>query len=1089
MLGAYINSAFYECQKNNDMKFLADLHIHSPFSRATSKESNLAGLFAWARVKGIHLIGTGDFTHPGWFQHLKEKLIPAEPGFYRLRNENVPPAFNQAAPAAIDVRFILTSEISSIYKRHDRVRKVHNILFAPDFAAVEKMNRRLAAIGNIESDGRPILGLDSRDLLEIVLEEMPHGFLVPAHIWTPWFSLFGSKSGFDSIEECFGDLSHHIFALETGLSSDPDMNRLVSALDRFTLISNSDCHSPAKLGRELNRFDCDFDFFTMREALKDPGKGFVGTMEFFPEEGKYHLDGHRKCNVSLEPQETKKRRGICPVCGKPLTIGVSHRVLDLADRDIPFYPANGPRFKSLIPLPEVIGEIMGKGPGSKGVLELYQKAVNRFGSDFNIFLHTPVEELSRFSPLLAEAVGRIRTNRVIRQGGFDGQFGVIRAFAEGEINRLRGQASLFDDPLPAKRQKKEEKTGPTESTLPLFQPQPPTENKTRAHNPEQQLAIESTADRILVSAGPGTGKTHTLVSRLVHLLQLKKAEAAHIFAITFTNRAADEMRERLARRSGDQAEKVFVGTFHRFCLEWLREETPELTVIGEEERAMLLKKLFPDKPAKEYKTLSGSITDFFLAPHAGNEQDAGDKIARYHSELEQLQAVDLEDVIPIFVQRLKTDEDFSRRVRSRVAYLFVDEFQDVNPSQYELVTLLADSAQVFAIGDPNQAIYGFRGSDLHFFLQFAAAADTQYLALTRNYRSGAAILEAATAVIEHNRVKSEARLAAQNKQTGDITLYPAASGKAEAENVVKQIEKILGGISSFSINSGRSQGEDAGCSFRDIGVLYRLGRQANHLVEALSRRGIPFQIIGARPFFMAHELRGLYFWTLAAADRATVSDYFNLCREVPGIGPASVSLLENRIAITSRNFFSDALALPLPAKAAYALRSVIENIHRFQQDAKTDLPKAFLAVFDLLGVDRHCAPARRFIELAGAFGSLTSFALHLAENARATIYDERAEAVSLMTLHGAKGLEFPVVFITGVEEGLLPCRSMGCDIEEERRLFYVGMTRAKTKLILSYVRQNKPSPFLGEIPALLLKTMDSEGGKRRKPAARQLKLF
>ncbi|MBU4260716.1 MAG: UvrD-helicase domain-containing protein [Proteobacteria bacterium] len=1070
------------------MKFLADLHIHSPFSRATSKESNLTGLFAWARVKGIHLIGTGDFTHPGWFQHLKENLIPAEPGFYRLRNENVPPAFNQVAPEAIDVRFVLTAEISSIYKRHDRVRKVHNILFAPDFAAVEKMNRRLAAIGNIESDGRPILGLDSRNLLEIALEEMPGGFLVPAHIWTPWFSLFGSKSGFDSIEECFGDLSDHIFALETGLSSDPDMNRLVSALDRFTLISNSDCHSPGKLGRELNRFDCDFDFFTMREALKDPGKGFAGTMEFFPEEGKYHLDGHRKCNVSMEPRETKKHRGICPVCGKPLTIGVSHRVLDLADRDAPVYPANGPSFKSLIPLPEVIGEIMGKGPATKGVLEMYQKTINRFGSEFNIFLHTPVEEICRFSPLLAEAVDRIRTNRVIRQGGFDGEFGVIHTFAEGEINRLRGQASLFTDTPPAKRKKREVKNAPPADILPLFPPLPPAENTTRSHNPEQQTAIDSTANRILVSAGPGTGKTHTLVSRLVHLLQVENAVAARIFAITFTNRAANEMKERLMSRAGGQADQVFVGTFHRFCLEWLRQDTSELTVIGEEDRAMLLKKLFPAKPAKEKKKLSSSITDFFLGAEADN-QDNQEEIDHYLDELEQLKAVDLEAVIPVFVQRLKTDEDFSRRVRVRVAYLFVDEFQDVNRSQYELVTLLAGSAKIFAIGDPNQAIYGFRGSDLHFFLQFAADADTHCLSLSRNYRSGAAILEAATAVIEHNQVKGDTRLAAQNREIGDITLFPAASGKAEAENVVKQIEKILGGISSFSINSGRSQGDDAGFSFRDIGVLYRLGRQAGDLAEALSRRGIPFQMIGVRPFFMEKELRGLYFWTLAAADRATFSDSLNLCREVPGIGPTSVALLENRIAQTSRNFFSDALALPLPVKASLAIQSVIEHIHRFQQDAQTDLPRAFLPVFNLLGADPHSAPARRFIELAGAFGSLVSFALHLAENARATIYDDRAEAVSLMTLHGAKGLEFPVVFITGLEEGLLPCRSMDCDIEEERRLFFVGMTRAKAKLILSYVRQNNPSPFLSEIPTHLLQTMDIEGAKRRKSTAKQLKLF
>ncbi|MBC8317958.1 MAG: DNA helicase UvrD [Desulfobulbaceae bacterium] len=425
------------------MEFIADLHVHSAYSRATSKASNLAGLYAWAMVKGIHLIGTGDFTHPGWFQQLRENLLPAEQGFFRLKDEKVPPALPGIAPAPIQTRFILTAEISSIYKRHGRVRKVHNILFAPDFASAEKINRRLAAIGNIESDGRPILGLDSRNLLEIVLEEAPQGFLVPAHIWTPWFSLFGSKSGFDSMEECFGDLTEHIFALETGLSSDPEMNRRISNLDRYTLISNSDCHSPSKLGREVNLFNTDFDYFSMKEALKDPSKGFRGTVEFYPEEGKYHMDGHRKCNISLTPKQTRELNGICPTCGKPVTIGVSHRVMELADRDAPVYPEGDPGFKSLIPLQEILSEVIGIGPNTKGVLNQYQKIINTFGSEFNILLKTPEEDIKQSSPILAEAIARLRNNQVIRKAGFDGEFGTIHVFKPGELSSLSGQDPLF----------------------------------------------------------------------------------------------------------------------------------------------------------------------------------------------------------------------------------------------------------------------------------------------------------------------------------------------------------------------------------------------------------------------------------------------------------------------------------------------------------------------------------------------------------------------------------------------------------------------------------------------------------------------
>jgi len=421
------------------MNYIADLHIHSLFSRATSRASNLAGLFAWARVKGIQVVGTGDFTHPGWFARLKDELVAAEPGFFRLRDEDVPPALPLVTPASSPVRFVLTAEISSIYKRGGRVRKVHNILFAPDFDSVARLNRRLAAIGNIESDGRPILGLDSRDLLEIMLEECPGGFLVPAHIWTPWFSLFGSKSGFDAIDDCFGDLAGHIFALETGLSSDPAMNRLVSALDRFTLISNSDCHSPAKLGREANLFAAGFDYFAMREAIRNPGKGFAATIEFYPEEGKYHLDGHRKCGVCVEPRESSRLNDICPVCGRPLTIGVSHRIFDLADRREPVYPPGSPVVYSLIPLPEILGEIAGRSPDSKAVLREYARVVSRFGSEFELLLNTPLDEISRVSTVLGEAVRRMRENRVIRTPGFDGEFGVIRVFEPGEIDSWRGK--------------------------------------------------------------------------------------------------------------------------------------------------------------------------------------------------------------------------------------------------------------------------------------------------------------------------------------------------------------------------------------------------------------------------------------------------------------------------------------------------------------------------------------------------------------------------------------------------------------------------------------------------------------------------
>lgn len=420
------------------MKYIADLHIHSLYSRATSKNCNLEHLFAWARMKGIHVVGTGDFTHPIWFSYLKEHLIEAEPGFFKLKEESIPTDLNDILCEPIPVRFVLTAEISSIYKRHGKVRKIHNVILAPDFASVERINTILDKIGNLKSDGRPILGLDARDLLEIVLETIPEGFLVPAHIWTPWFSLFGSKSGFDSVEECFGDLSEHIFALETGLSSDPEMNRMISALDKYTLVSNSDAHSPQKLGREANLFDAAFDFYSMRDALKNLStKEFLGTIEFYPEEGKYHLDGHRKCNVCLEPKETLNHNLLCPVCKKPLTVGVLHRVMELADREKPVFPTNHLVTHSLIPLPEILSELLKTGTTSKKVWNAYKDILSLFGSEFNTLMQVPIEQITKkHSHKLGKAIECMRTKNVIRKAGYDGEFGVIRVFQENETLEL-----------------------------------------------------------------------------------------------------------------------------------------------------------------------------------------------------------------------------------------------------------------------------------------------------------------------------------------------------------------------------------------------------------------------------------------------------------------------------------------------------------------------------------------------------------------------------------------------------------------------------------------------------------------------------
>ncbi len=435
------------------MRYLADLHIHSYHSRATSKRSHIRSLAAWARIKGVHVLASGDFTHPLWMRELQKYLEPAEPGFFKLK-ESVHRDFSALYPLEfstddIATRFVLSAEISCIYKRDSRVRKIHNLLFVPDFSSAEAISRRLSRIGNLASDGRPILKLDSRDLLEILLESSEAGFLVPAHIWTPWFSLFGSKSGFNSVKECFGDLSDQIFALETGLSSDPAMNRLISRLDSYSFISNSDCHSPEKICREANIFDTDFNFYSMKEAIRlpcdDRGKQrFLGTVEFYPEEGKYHLDGHRKCDFCCDPLQTRTLEGICPYCGKALTVGVLSRVMELADRSQAVFPAGSPLQYSLIPLVEILSELLGTGPATKTVMSHYLKLVSCFGSEMNILLMTPVEDIQKgYSSLLGEAVARIRSGDVYKKSGFDGQYGSVSCFTVGEESDLRTEDDIL----------------------------------------------------------------------------------------------------------------------------------------------------------------------------------------------------------------------------------------------------------------------------------------------------------------------------------------------------------------------------------------------------------------------------------------------------------------------------------------------------------------------------------------------------------------------------------------------------------------------------------------------------------------------
>jgi uncharacterized protein (TIGR00375 family) len=410
------------------MKTIADLHIHSRFSMATSKEGTPENLDFWARKKGISLIGTGDFTHPVWREELKKRLIAEGNSLYRLRDEYVKEESRKFPGEG--THFVVSGEISSIYKKNGKTRKVHNVILLPSLEAADAMAQHLEKIGNIHSDGRPILGLDSHDLLEMMLDVCPEGILIPAHIWTPHFSVLGAKSGFDSVEECFEELTPYVHALETGLSSDPAMNWRISKLDRYQLISNSDAHSPSKLGREANLLDIDCSYEGLYQAIQT-GQGLEGTVEFFPEEGKYHFDGHRKCGVSLSPVEAERMGGICPVCGKKLTMGVDHRVEQLADRAEGFVKEDCKKYESLVPLPEVISACMRYSTASKKVQGCFEQMLQTLGTEFDILRNVPSEDIkSCAGERIAEGIENVRTGKVKRIPGYDGEYGKIQLFDE-----------------------------------------------------------------------------------------------------------------------------------------------------------------------------------------------------------------------------------------------------------------------------------------------------------------------------------------------------------------------------------------------------------------------------------------------------------------------------------------------------------------------------------------------------------------------------------------------------------------------------------------------------------------------------------
>ena len=979
---------------------IADLHIHSKYSRATSRDCDAAHLDLWARRKGIDLVGTGDFTHPGWRAELAEALERSGDGVYTLRAGC---RVEDPAAAGAPPRFVVTGEISTIYKKDGRTRKVHSLILLPGLEEAEKLSRRLEAIGNLHSDGRPILGLDCRDLLEITLESCPEAVFIPAHIWTPHFSLFGAFSGFDAIEECFGDLTPHIHALETGLSSDPPMNWRLSALDSYHLVSNSDAHSPQKLGREANLLDIAPSYPSIAAALAT-GEGLMGTVEFFPEEGKYHFDGHRNCGQCLAPGEAEAKDGKCPVCGKRLTTGVLHRVEQLADRpEGAVRPRNGRPFQSLAPLPEVIAASLGTSPGGKGTERLYEEMLRSLGPEFQILREAPLEDVARVAgPCVAEGLRRLRRGQVVRSPGYDGQYGTITLLDPSEREALEGQVSLFGlQPLAARRHPHTRlKAKAAEKQAAAAVP--------AALNEAQRAAAQAPAGPAAVAAGPGTGKTRTLAARAAWLLTNGGVRASELAAVTFTNRAAAGLRSRLEEELGKRAIRgLTVGTFHAVCLS---RRKPDRRLAspweGEQAAAEVIRELgLQDAPRRLLERISRYKNG---APDEGFDPEIP---AAYDAKLRALERMDFDDIL---LEALHDEGE-----RGAFSQLLVDEFQDCSPLQYALIRhWCGERGGLFAIGDPDQAIYGFRGTVDGFEALRNDYPGLAVFQLQENYRSTPEILRCAQAALSPGGAV-ERRLEPRRPGGPKVRLVRAASARAEAIFAAKEINRMTGGVDMLDA-ARRDVRREKVRSFSDVALLCRTRRQLPLLEDCLAREGIPCVVAGREDFLDTPAVR-----------RAV--EHFQNLPEIPAGDPAAL----------------------LKAWGESQGLSGEQNLDRL-------------------------------INMAVFFGDMSAFLENLTLGREGDLlrragasYD--AGCVTLSTIHAAKGLEFPVVFLCGMEEGILPLE--GADEAEERRLTYVGMTRAAEELVL--LTASTPSRFLSDLPREALAEERAEA-----PAAQaQLSLF
>ena len=926
---------------------------------------------------------------------------------------------------------------------------------------------------------------------------------IPAHIWTPWFSVLGEKSGFDTIEECFEDLTSHIHAVETGLSSDPPLNWMCSILDKFTLISNSDAHSPEKLGRNANIFNTDLSYTGIINALKKPTpETFHGTIDLFPQEGKYHFDGHRKCKIRWNPVQTLQHNGICPVCGKKVTVGVMNRIAQLADRE----PHNPTRitfpYHSIIPLKEIISELEGLGVQSKRVDAVYRNMLMQTESELNLLLNLPLEEISKIGgSVYAEAIQQVRTGQIFIQEGFDGEFGKISVFPPEDSPINKSQKNMFLSDVKTSQSKStpaqfdlseyRKLTADNHATpiipapaLTIQQSLFPLNSDPVATGPalmsdlnrEQIKAATHSNGPALIIAGPGTGKTKTLTAMIANLIQNKSVPPQNILAITFTNKAATEMKNRLEtlKPRYPNIQQVDVTTFHSFGYRFLEanlnltNRSPSFLILSQTDQNLILK-TFCDCNPRQLKTIRKKISQIKESiglPDAPITMK--DEIfLKYESCLEKFNAFDLQDLITIPLTLLLQNAALRNQYSKNFRWIFIDEYQDLNASQYRLMTLLADekSPNLIAIGDPDQAIYGFRGADVKYITSFKTDfPDAAIYNLNQSYRCSQTILNASRNILSSD--SQETSLVQGLRDGVKIQLSTHPSPASEAEFVAHTIEKMMGGLRFYSMDSAIASGEEDIdiTSLADFTVLCRTKQQFPDMETAFLNHSIPYRkaspehILDQEP---AHSIAAIIYHLLQPDHH-----YFS-------------SLAKNSGLLSEIEF---------------------QTLQKFSSDC--EVRELLTYLFDLPALKNELFLREIFMETsATTIGGLAAFLKKITLDRQVDHLRYDMEAVQLMTLHASKGLEFKTVFIIGCEEGFIPLKSypgQPDNTAEERRLLYVGMTRAKSYLYLSHAlkhtRHNrtqvaKPSPFLMQIEKNLLEIHESEFKPAKRKENRQLSLF